>query len=85
MNEKKLEELTVINRNYRKVQKMLLKLAPKMKEKGIEAKGEGTALKDSIKATVQTQANVLDEYKIVIYDDEGEFSSGGDDVSDIDE
>ena len=34
MNEKKLEELTVLNRNYRKVQKILLKLAPKIKGKG---------------------------------------------------
>ena len=34
MNEKKLEEPTVINRNYRKVQKILLKLAPKIKGKG---------------------------------------------------
>ena len=73
LNEKKLEELTVINRNYRKVQKMLHKLAPKIKEKRIEAKGKGKALEDSIQAIVENRSNVVDEYGIEISSDEVEI------------
>ena len=73
LNEKKLEELTVINRNYRKVQRMLHKLAPKIKEKRIEAKGKGKALEDSIQAIVENRSNVVDEYGIEISSDEVEI------------
>ena len=82
---KKLEELTVINRNYRRVKKLLLQLKPKIEEKRIQTKGSGKDLKDSIIATVDIRRNVLDEYGIIITDDENEESDveqcGSDDDS----